>query len=74
MKQMTRQLLALLLFCAFSIPSFSQAETNSEFTNRMNYVFSPLEKHRVPHGLLLDYSMELAELKSYNGCSPIATR
>lgn len=45
----------------------SQAEINSEFTNRMNYVFSPLEKHRVPHGLLLDYSMELAELKSYNG-------
>lgn len=33
----------------------------------MNYVFSPLEKNRVPTGLLLDYAMEFADLKSYNG-------
>ena len=33
----------------------------------MNYVFAPLEKNRVPTGLLLDYAMEFADLKSYNG-------
>lgn len=67
MKQVTRQLLALILFCAFSSTIYSQAETNTEFSNRMNYVFSPLEKNRVPHGLLLDYAVEFADLKSYNG-------
>ncbi|MER3465489.1 MAG: hypothetical protein C4329_14865 [Chitinophagaceae bacterium] len=58
MKQIiTRKLLVLLLFCAFSFSSFAQDEINTEFINRMNYVFSPLEKNRVPNGLLLDYAM-----------------
>ena len=66
-RKFTRQFLALILFCAFSFSSLSQDEINTEFINRMNYVFSPLEKNRVPTGLLWDYSMEWADLKSYNG-------
>jgi hypothetical protein len=66
-KIFTRQLLALILLCAFTYSSSAQDEINTEFINRMNYVFSPLEKNRVPHGLLLDYAMEFADLKSYNG-------
>jgi len=33
----------------------------------MNYIFAPLEKNRVPTGLLLDFAMEFVDLKSYNG-------
>ena len=66
-KTFTKQLCLLLLLCALSLSSFAQNEINSEFINRMNYVFSPLEKNRVPNGLLLDYAMEFADLKSYNG-------
>ena len=63
----TKQLWLSLIFCGISFFSFAQDEINSEFINRMNYVFSPLEKNRVPNGLLLDYAMEFADLKSYNG-------
>ena len=63
----TKQLRFSLSLCSFSISSSAQDETNTEFINRMNYVFSPLEKNRVPNGLLLDYAMEFADLKSYTG-------
>lgn len=68
MKQtLTKQLWLFMLFCAFTFSSFAQDEINTEFINRMNYVFGSLEKNRVPTGLLLDYAMEFADLKSYNG-------
>jgi hypothetical protein len=55
------------MLCVLTLSSFAQDEINTEFINRMNYVFSPLEKNRVPNGLLLDYAMEFADLKSYSG-------
>ena len=67
MKQKIIKLLAFLILGATSFTAYGQAETNNEFTDRMNYVFSYLEKNRVPNGLLLDYAMEFADLKSYNG-------
>jgi hypothetical protein len=33
----------------------------------MNYIFQPLEKNRVPNGLLLDYAMEFTNLSNFNG-------
>lgn len=63
----TKQLWLFIIFCAFTFSSLAQDEINTEFINRMNYVFSPLEKNRVPNGLLLDYAMEFVDLKSYNG-------
>ena len=33
----------------------------------MNYIFQPLEKNRVPTGLLLDYAMEFTNLSNFNG-------
>ncbi|MGQ0738420.1 MAG: hypothetical protein ACT4OJ_05110 [Bacteroidota bacterium] len=47
--------------------AIAQADVNTEFSNRMNYVFGLLDKSKVPTGLLLDYAMEFADLKSYNG-------
>ncbi len=63
----TKQLWLFLLLCALSFFSFAQNEINTEIIARMNNVFAPLEKNRVPTGLLLDYAMEFADLKSYNG-------
>ena len=49
MKQtFTKQLWLFLLLCALSFSSFAQNEINTEFISRMNYVFSALEKNRVP--------------------------
>lgn len=33
----------------------------------MNYVFSPLEKNRVPYALLRDFAMKFADLERYRG-------
>ena len=62
-QSITRKLLALILCCIISTVAFAQNEINSEFINRVNYVFSSLEKNRVPNGLLLDYAMEFEVLK-----------
>ncbi len=67
LQSIARKLLSLTLTYTISIATFAQTEINTEFFNRMNYVFSTLEKNRVPNGLLLDYAMEFADLKSYNG-------
>lgn len=49
-----------------SIPGGS-TEVSDAFSQRMNYVFSPLEKNRVPYGLLRDYAMEFVNLENYSG-------
>jgi hypothetical protein len=45
------------------------SEVSDAFYQRMNHVFSPLEKNRVPHGLLRDFAMEFVDLEDYNGVS-----
>ncbi|RYG30837.1 MAG: hypothetical protein EOO01_36215, partial [Chitinophagaceae bacterium] len=47
----------------------AQTETNTSFRNTMNSIFGNLEKHRVPHGILLDYGMELENLENFSGAS-----
>lgn len=60
-----------LSFCAIfrsgaqSLPP--GAEVVETFYNGMNYIFGPLEKNRVPYGLLRDYAMEFTNLENYNG-------
>ena len=66
-----KAVLLLLLGC-FALTGFAQvipptAEIDNSFYNRMNYVFSPLEKNRVPYGLLRDFAMEFADLERYSG-------
>jgi hypothetical protein len=63
--------LVLLLGC-FAQITFVQnipptAEIDNTFYNRMNYVFNPLEKNRVPYGLLKDFAMEFTDLERYSG-------
>jgi hypothetical protein len=35
----------------------AQKEINTEFASKMNFAFQPLEKDRVPYGILLDFGM-----------------
>lgn len=55
--------------CFFTVlPSaFSQIETNTSFANQMNTVFSPLDKTKVPHGILLDFGMDFTNVAAFNG-------
>ena len=61
-----RKLIVILLIL---LSNFVNAQTaiNTSFSDRMNYIFQQIEKSRIPNGLLLDYAMEFADLKSYNG-------
>ena len=63
----TKHIWSLIILCVLTLSALAQDEINTEFINRINYVFSPVEKNRVPNGLLLDYAMEFADVKSYNG-------
>ena len=67
MRKLFKKILFAFMMLAVSISSFSQAEINTEFSTRMNYVFGQLDKSRIPTGLLLDYAMEFASLGNYNG-------
>lgn len=62
----------LLLLGCFALAGAAQvipptAEIDNSFYNRMNYVFNPLEKNRVPYGLLKDFAIEFTDLERYNG-------
>ena len=67
MKKLIVKMLLLIVAITSTKNSFSQAEINTEFSTRMNYVFGQLDKRRIPTGLLLDYAMEFASLANYNG-------
>lgn len=47
--------------------ALAQKEINTEFASKMNFTFQPLEKDRVPFGLLKDQAFEFTELAAYNG-------
>ncbi len=50
---------------AQNIPATAQID--SSYYQRMNYIFAPLEKNRVPYGLLRDFAMEFTDLERYSG-------
>uniref|UniRef100_UPI0040498DDA T9SS type A sorting domain-containing protein n=1 Tax=Flavobacterium sp. TaxID=239 RepID=UPI0040498DDA len=54
-----------VFFCLTT--ALAQKEINTEFANKMNFAFQPLEKNRVPFGLLKDQAFEFTELSAYNG-------
>lgn len=58
---------ALLFLLLLQFTSNAQTDINTSFADRMNYIFQPLEKNRVPTGLLLDYAMEFTNLSNFNG-------
>jgi len=62
-----RSFYTILLLLIFQFTTNAQTDINTSFADRMNYIFQPLEKNRVPNGLLLDYAMEFTNLSNFNG-------
>lgn len=67
--------LLLGLLCLCGNPVYAQFQTNiavnpdvdTTYGARMRHIFGPLEKNRIPYGLLRDCAMEFTNLESYNG-------
>lgn len=58
----------LIIISLFStLLAVAQKEINTEFATKMNLAFQPLEKNRVPFGLLKDQAFEFTEIAAYNG-------
>ena len=62
-----KNLLLTVIFLFLSVLAIAQKEINTEFATKMNLAFQPLEKNRVPFGLLKDQAFEFTELAAYNG-------
>lgn len=62
-----RSFYALIFLLLLQVSLNAQTDINTSFADRMNYIFQPLEKNRVPNGLLLDYAMEFTNLSNFNG-------
>jgi hypothetical protein len=52
---------------AVANPQALAFEVNDTFGQQMATMFGSLEKNRVPHGLLLDLSMEFTNVPAFNG-------
>ena len=56
-----------ILFLLLAINAIAQQEVNTSFATQMNNMFSPLDKNRVPHGILLDFALEFTNVPAFNG-------
>ena len=54
----------LALLYGIAMCSYAQPEINTDFITKMNAAFAPLDKSKVPNGLLLDYAFEFTNLSS----------
>ena len=48
----------------FSVGALAQQEINTTFASQMATLFSPLNKAKVPNGILLDIAMEFTKNQS----------
>ncbi len=62
-----KRLLLLCCFAVFAKQMYAQQEINTAFANQMNTLFGPLNKSKIPHGILLDYGMEFTNVEEFNG-------
>lgn len=62
-----KKFLSIYFVFFYLTSAFAQKEINTEFASKMNFAFQPLEKIRVPFGLLKDQAFEFTELSAYNG-------
>ena len=56
-----------IVFLLFFVCATAQDEVNNTFGQQMANALAPLEKNRVPHGLLLDIAMEFTNVPAFNG-------
>lgn len=60
-------LLFLFFFCIVNISFGQSVEENKEVRNFLNEMFQPLNKSKIPYGLLKDYAFELTDLDKFTG-------
>ncbi len=60
------------MICLYCQNTFGQTETDTTFSNQMNYIFANVDKTKVPYGILRDYGMEFTNIENYNGTAAIA--
>ena len=56
-----------ILFLLVAITTTAQQEVNTTFASQMATLFRPLNKDKVPNGILLDIAMEFTNVPAYNG-------
>lgn len=57
-----KKIIFLLTLGLSSYFGFGQENVNSSFSQEMDWIFSRLEKERVPTGILLGYGMEFTNV------------
>lgn len=57
----------LTLLVLFAIGYIHAQSINTTVASSINNVFSPLEKKRIPHNILLDYGIEFIDISKYDG-------
>ena len=61
-----KKLVLKIAFILISVGVMAQQEINTTFGQQMATMFGTLERNRVPHGLLLDLSMEFTNVSAHN--------
>ncbi len=57
----------VLVFLMLISPIGSFSQNSYRIRERLDYMFQPLEKDRVPTGFLLDYAIDLVDITQYDG-------
>lgn len=59
----------LLLFIFFLVTNLTlaQQEISTTFATQTNAMFAPLDKTKVPNGILLNFGMEYTNVEAFNG-------
>ena len=62
----------IIVLCLVCENIFAQTETDTTFSNQMNYIFANVDKTKTPYGILRDYGMEFTNIENYNGTAVLA--
>jgi hypothetical protein len=62
-----KKFIILRFIFLFSVLAHAEQDINTSFATQMNDMFGPLDKTKVPNGILSDYGMEFANVPAFNG-------
>ncbi len=64
MKRLYLWFTGIIVLCLFCENTFAQTETDTTFSNQMNYIFVNVDKTKTPYGILRDYGMEFTNVEN----------
>ena len=62
---MNKLLYVFVCFLVFNMAT-AQQEISTAYATQANNMFAPLDKTRIPHGILSDFGFEYINLKAFN--------